>query len=55
MYWFSRDLCLIDWDVNLPCVYINCAIYEMYLVQWFSRDLCLIGGEGVGSICHGYI
>ena len=33
--------------VNLPWVYVHCAIYETYLVSWFSRDLCLIGG-GVG-------
>ena len=34
--------------VNLPWVYVHCAIYiyETYLLLWFSRDLCLIGGGG---------
>ena len=34
--------------VNMPWVYVHCAIHETYLVQLFSRDLCLIGGVGVG-------
>ena len=32
--------------VNLPWVYVHCAIYETSVVYWFSRDLCLIGGGG---------
>ena len=54
---FQRSM--LDWrrgrGVNLPWVYVHCAIYETYLVWWFSRDLCLIGGGGRGSICHGYM
>ena len=34
--------------VNLPWLYVHCAIYETYLVYLFSRGLCLIGvGGGV--------
>ena len=41
------------WGVNLPWVYVHCAIYETYLVSWFSKDLCSLGGGG--SICHRYM
>ena len=34
------------WRVNLPCLYVHCAIYETYLVSWISTDLCSIGGGG---------
>ena len=39
--------------VNLPWVYVHCAIYETYLVWWFSRDLCSIGGGGGGQSAMG--
>ena len=32
--------------VNLPLVYVHCAIYKTYLVSWFSRHLCSIWGVG---------
>ena len=32
--------------VNLPWVYVHCAIYETYFVSWLSRDLCSLGGGG---------
>ena len=53
---FQRSM--LDWrrgGVNLPWVYVHCAIYETYLVSLFSRDLCLLGGVALGSICHGYM
>ena len=31
--------------VNVPWVYVHCAIHETYLVSGFCRDLCSIGGE----------
>ena len=40
--------------VNLPWVYVHCAIFETYLVSWFSRDLCSIGG-GVGQSAIGIL
>ena len=39
--------------VNLPWVYVHCAVYETYVVYWFSRDLCSIGGEGWGQSAMG--
>ena len=42
--------------MNLPWVYVICAICETYVVLWFSRDLCLIGGgDGVSLPCHSTI
>ena len=51
----SRHLCLLGGGggVNLPWVYVHCAIHETYLVQWFSKDLCLIGGAEWGQSAMG--
>ena len=51
---FQRSM--LNWrrgGVNLPWVYVHCAIYETYLVSWFSRDLCLIGEGGWGQSAIG--
>ena len=53
---FQRSI--LNWrrgTVSLPWVDVHSSIYEMYSVYWFSRDLCSIGGEGRGSVCHGYM
>ena len=39
--------------VNLPWIYVHCAMYETYLVQWFSRHLCSIGGGEWGQSAMG--
>ena len=41
--------------VNLQWVYVNCVIYETYLVSWFSRYLCSIGGGGGVSLPWLYV
>ena len=49
---FQRSI--LNWlGVDLPYVYVHCAICETYLVYWFSRDICLIGwGGGVSLPWH---
>ena len=47
---------VLDWGINLPWVYMHCAIYiwNLFGVMVLQRSM-LNWRKGVESICHGYI